>query len=153
MPAKGHLASISRRKYGPRPDEREDALRRLFERIRPRISPEAEIRSDECPRYPALVKELFPAASHETTKGRRGCVAGQGELKKIGFDPLFALNHTAAMFRANVNRLIRRTWCTTKKRERLADHLTLYMAHHNLTLQKGIRGLGLWSPVLRQVLA
>ena len=61
----------------------------------------------------------------------------------MSFDPLFALNHTAAMFRANVNRLIRRTWCTTKKRERLADHLTLYMAHHNLKLQPEIQGLGL----------
>ena len=143
MPAKGHLASISRRKYGSRPDERGPALYRLFERIRPRIAPGAEVRSDECPRYPPIVQAVFPGVSHQTTKGRRGRVAGQGELKKIGFDPLFALNHTAAMFRANVNRLIRRTWCTTKKRARLADHLTLYMAHHNLKLHKELRALGL----------
>jgi len=39
-------------------------------------------------------------ATHRTVKGRRGSIAGQGELKKIGFDPLFSLNHTCAMLRA-----------------------------------------------------
>lgn len=134
MPAKGRLAAISLAKYGPRPDERREALECLFARIRHRFATDVTIRSDECPRYPPVLRRMVPQATHETTKGRRGCIAGQGELKKIGFDPLFALNHTAAMLRANVNRLIRRTWCTTKKLERLRDHLTLYMAYHNLTL-------------------
>jgi len=87
--------------------------------------------SDQCPRYPGLVKKLFPQATHETSKGRRGCVVGQGELKAGGWDPLFALNHTAAMFRAHVSRLFRRTWNTTKKPAHLAAHMTLYVAHHN----------------------
>jgi len=47
-----------------------------------------------------------------TTKGRRECVVGQGELKGGGFDPLFSLNHTCAMIRAHVSRLFRRTWNT-----------------------------------------
>ena len=34
MPSKGHLASISRKKYGFRKDERPQALRSLFQRIR-----------------------------------------------------------------------------------------------------------------------
>jgi hypothetical protein len=38
------------------------------------------------------------------------------------------------MFRANVNRLFRRTWCMTKNREALADHLAMYVAFHNLKL-------------------
>ena len=65
------------------------------------------------------------------TKGRRGCVVGQGELKAIGFDPIFAFNHTAAMLRANMNRLFRRTWCTTKTIRGLEDHLALYVKYHN----------------------
>ena len=32
-----------------------------------------------------------------TTKGRRGCVIGQGELKRGGYDPLFALNLNYAL--------------------------------------------------------
>ncbi|MEQ1722809.1 MAG: hypothetical protein ABL930_06505, partial [Pseudobdellovibrio sp.] len=59
----------------------------------------------------------------------------QGELKKIGFDPLFSLNHTCAMMRAKVSRLIRRTWNTTKKPERLSEHLALAVLHHNLNLK------------------
>jgi hypothetical protein len=136
MPAKGRLAEISRKKYGPRADERGQSIERLLQRVRPRIASGAVLRSDECPRYPSVIRRGLPTVVHQTVKGRRSCIAGQGELKKIGFDPLFALNHTAAMLRANVNRLIRRTWCTTKKRERLKDHLTLYMAYHNLSLYK-----------------
>jgi hypothetical protein len=48
-------------------------------------------------------------------KGGKSGVAGQDELKKVGRDPLFWVNHTLAMRRANINRLIRKTWCTTKK--------------------------------------
>jgi hypothetical protein len=38
------------------------------------------------------------------------------------------------MLRANINRLFRRTWCTTKKKERLEQHLTVYMDFHNRVL-------------------
>nr|MBX2884857.1 hypothetical protein [Granulosicoccus sp.] len=55
-------------------------------------------------------------------------------LKKIGFDPLFAINHTFAMFRANVNRLIRKTWCTTKRVDRLEDHLAIFVSVFNTGL-------------------
>ena len=134
MPAKGRLAAISRKRYGPRPDQRQDGLHRLFNAITGLLDPKVEILSDQCPRYPSVVKIHCPSATHKTTKGGRGCIAGQGELKKLHFDPLFALNHTAAMLRANVNRLFRRTWCTTKNREALLDHLWIFVMYHNHTL-------------------
>lgn len=137
MPAKGLLAKRSRKKYGPRLDGRKEARRLLFNRIKPLISPEALIKSDENPHYPADVREHFPLSLHEVHKGQRGSIVGQGELKKIRFDPLFSLNHTCAMFRANVNRLFRKTWCTTKKPERLAAHLAIYAAFHNVSLLSG----------------
>jgi hypothetical protein len=56
---------------------------------------------------------------------------GQGELKRGGFDPLFSLNHTAAMFRDRLKRLSRRTWCTTKRPDRLQLLLDLYAWYHN----------------------
>ena len=136
MPAKGHLAAISRYKYGHRPDQRREGLDRLFRVIAPLLGPHVEIMSDECPRYPSTVRTHCPNATHKTTKGGRGCIAGQGELKKLRFDPLFSLNHTAAMLRANVNRLFRRTWCTTKKREALIEHLWIFVMYHNHTLIK-----------------
>lgn len=134
MPAKGPLAEISRKKYGPRADERAARAEELLREIQPLIAAQAKITTDQNPRYPDWLKASFPKARHRTVKGKRGCVVGQGELKKVVFDPLFALNHTAAMIRANVNRLFRRTWCTTKRPDRLAAHLELYVQYHNQLL-------------------
>ena len=134
IPAKGHLAEIARKKYGYRPDERPAALDRLFQKVKPMIAETAKFMSDQNPLYPAPVRKYFANAEYETVKSRRGCVTGQGELKEGGFDPLFSLNHTCAMLRANMNRLFRRTWCTTKKIAGLVNHLWIYVQYHNETL-------------------
>ena len=136
MPAKGLLAKKSSKKYGPREDLRAQGREELFLALKPHIAPYCEISSDESPHYPHDVKKHFPKAIHSRFKGQRGCVVGQGELKAGGFDPLFSLNHTYAMLRANINRLCRRTWCTTKCPERLKDHLELYVQYHNQFLLK-----------------
>lgn len=134
MPAKGKLSALSRKRYGPRKDFRKRARLSLFEELKPLLSSEVVIKSDQNPHYAPDVAQGFPKARHQTYKGRRGCVVGQGELKRGGFDPLFSLNHTCAMLRANINRLFRRTWCTTKLKERLALHIALYALNHNLIL-------------------
>ncbi len=134
MPAKGTLAALSRRKYGKRVDQRSRGWNRLMSHLKAIVAPDATFLSDENPHYTRFVKRHFPRATHTKCKGRRGCVAGQGELKKIGFDPLFSLNHTCAMLRANLNRLFRRTWCTTKNKRGLIDHLHLYTHFHNRVL-------------------
>ena len=135
MPAKGKIAAFARRKYGSRPDQRKTARARLFKTIKPLVHRHPTIKSDENPHYANCVKKYFPGSLHATHKGKRGCIVGQGELKKITFDPLFSLNHTCAMFRANINRLFRRTWCTTKRIDRLEAHLALYSVHHNQNLK------------------
>ena len=134
MPAKGLLSKVAFRKYGPRADLRGEGWNALFDRLKPLVTPTADWLSDENPHYPRHLKAHHPLASHRTTPGRRGCIAGQGELKKIGFDPLFSLNHTCAMLRANLNRLFRRTWCTSKTRQGLIDHISLYVKYHNRIL-------------------
>lgn len=134
MPAKGHIAQKSLKKYGKRKDERNSARDRLFRRIKAQIRSDALIESDENPHYLESIKTHFPNAIHQTLKGQRGSLGGQGELKKVFFDPLFSLNHTCAMFRANVNRLFRKTWCTTKKIQPLIDHLEIYTQFHNQRL-------------------
>jgi hypothetical protein len=136
MPAKGLLAKISRKKYGRRLDERPAVRKRFLEDMKNFVSPKAIIKSDQCPNYPDDVKRHFPQAQHQKFKGRKSTLAGHGEMKKGGFDPIFAINHTFAMSRANLNRLVRRSWATTKKPERLRMHLILYMAYHNLFLLK-----------------
>ena len=137
MAAKGKLVKIAFKKYGYRKDKRKLGRDRLFTEIKPLLRGDVIIKSDENPHYPADVKFHFPNAKHEAFKGQRGSIVGQGELKKIRFDPLFSLNHTCAMLRANVNRLFRKTWCTTKLPERLTYHLAIYAVYHNFTLLPG----------------
>ncbi len=138
MPAKGPLAAVSRKKYGPRADHRPRQTSELLSELRSYIHPKAKIMTDQNPKYPNWLKPHFSDATHVAVKGRRGCVVGQGELKKIGFDPLFDLNHTCAMIRANINRLVRRTWCTTKRADRLAAHLAIFVQYHNTVLTKTV---------------
>lgn len=134
MPAKGLLAKVSREKYGPRKDCRPEALKKTlrylsaFERLE-------LVKSDQSPRYPKYLKEIIPHVKHETSKGRRGCVVGQGELKRGGFDPLFSLNHTCARIRDLIKRLSRRTWCTSKLISRLQMFLEIFMCHFNKRLK------------------
>jgi len=136
MPAKGLLAKKAVEKYGRRKDERKKSLHALFKTLKPIVSKTALFQSDQNPHYPKVLTEHFPEATHLTVKGLRGCVVGQGELKATSWDPLFSLNHTAAMLRANMNRLFRRTWCTTKTPQGLRDHLALYIDFHNQLLVK-----------------
>lgn len=132
--AKGHLVALSQRKYGIRANEALKMRDKLFKSMTEVIHPKALFESDEHPAYPHLIKKYFPQAEHITHKSIRACIAGQGELKKAKYDPLFKINHTFAMLRANVNRLIRRTWNTTKNLEALKEHLTIYMQFHNEVL-------------------
>ncbi|MFA6237475.1 MAG: hypothetical protein WC635_09135 [Bacteriovorax sp.] len=134
IPAFGHLAALSRIKYGKRKSTHKEHLYSLLEKISPFVEKDAKIESDEHHLYAQAVKKNFPDAHYYQFKGGRGAVVGQGELKKLRRDPLFILNHTCAMLRANINRLIRKTWCTTKDPKRLEDHLTIYMAFHNFVL-------------------
>src|SRR5690349_4510044 len=137
--AKGPLAAISRRKYGPRPCERSACLDQVFLNMRRCVEDQALIASDKSPHYPPKIAVFFPNARHNAMLGRRGCTVGQGELKRGGFDPLFTLNHTYAMVRDNLKRLTRRTWCTTKRRDRLERLIYLYAYFHNARLDNSSR--------------
>lgn len=132
--ARGPLAAISRKKYGKRKDLSRPSRQALFRRLRAWVNPQAAFSSDEHAHYPVLMRRHFPQAIHHRHKSLRACVTGQGELKKAKFDPLFGVNHTLAMLRANISRLVRKTWCTTKVMARLADHLAIYQQFHNRTL-------------------
>jgi len=140
MPAKGLLVDKALKKYGPRNDLRAQGWSTLMKTLQPYVHQNAIWTSDENPHYPKHLFRYHPSANHIQVKGGRGAVTGQGELKKLKYDPLFSLNHTCAMLRANLNRLFRKTWCTTKNRQGLIDHLALYVVYHNkiLTQQSAI---------------
>lgn len=134
MPAKGLLVHKAK-KYGSREDGRSLARDRLFTTLKDLVVEDALIKSDSNPHYPSDVKRHFPKARHATYVSRRSSLGGQGELKKTGFDPIFSLNHTCAMARYKISRLIRRTWCTTKRMDRLWLHLQIFAHAHNQQLQ------------------
>ena len=131
MPAKGRLAKIARKKYPKRKDQRIQGWNRLMRRLTTVIASDAEWKSDDHPFYPKLLRLNYPQATHVTVRGGRGAITGQGELKKLVFDPIFSLNHTCAMLRANMSRLFRRTWNTTKTLQGLVDHLSIFIGFHN----------------------
>lgn len=131
IPAFGHLAKLAVKKYGKRKSEHFEGLTRLFQTIAPIVAREVLVKSDDHQLYPGFITAYLPGAKHLTFTSERACIAGQGELKKVKFDPLFIVNHTCALFRANVNRLIRKTWCTTKDPDRLKDHLDIFTYFYN----------------------
>lgn len=139
MPAKGLLAEVSRRKYGYRVDERPQGWDQIMRDLTAYVTPDCQWSSDENPHYPTYLKRHHRAAKHTRYPGGRGAITGQGELKKLRFDPLFSLNHSCAMLRANMNRLFRRTWSTTKNKQGLIDHLSVYVGYHNQVLTPPIR--------------
>jgi transposase-like protein/IS1 family transposase len=131
IPAKGPLAGISVKKYGYRPSESLQTLRRLFVDLKDQeINPQV-IRTDEAAAYKGLIKEFFPKAIHECFSSKE-MIKKKREMvflsQKKPYDPLFPINQRHAKLRADIRRLTRRSWCTTKLPENLALHLRLYQA-------------------------
>lgn len=136
IPANGHLAELSRKKYGVRENEREKVLCELLENLRDkvRIKP-LTITTDSHPLYPKLIQEYFPEAKHiavvsRELKEKKRELIHHKVTKKV-FDPLFALNQRCAKIRSDVRRMTRRSWCTTKIKENLHRHLLLYQIYNN----------------------
>ena len=127
IPAFGHLAEPSRQRYGKRNDDSRALREALFEQLRKILPSDVHFKTDGHDHYRMMIEKYFPEATHSVHKSERACVVGQGELKKKQFDPLFSVNHTFATMRAKINRLNRRTWCTTKLPERLSDHIDIFI--------------------------
>jgi hypothetical protein len=135
MPAIGkHLKRFALKKYGKRPNHRRQGIEECLQEIKPRLLKEFEaivFKTDEERSYAGLTQKYFPGAMHKAYPSKRAVIAGLGELKDHSYDPIFPINHTFAMLRANLARLIRRTWCTTKKMSRLRDFIAIYAYAHN----------------------
>lgn len=131
MPSKGRLSTLSRVKYGIRPDERRKVLFETTKRLSQTIQP-LVIKTDGNWMYASAIKKHWPSAKHqvfvrEKKEKLRERLHETKQKKK--FDPLFRVNHMCARFRADMRRLTRRSWCTTKKPENLQRHLDLYLSY------------------------
>ncbi len=135
IPAKGPLASFSRKKYGFRPCERRACLESIFQDLKCCLASQGLVKTDQSKAYPPFIRRFLKFWNHQASPGKRGCVVGQGELKEGHWDPLFSLNHSFAMIRDGLKRLSRRTWCTTKSPKHLEFALNMYAWFHNLLLE------------------
>ena len=141
MPAKGRLANFSVKKYGKRIDDRNFVLRETLEDIKNKLpSPPIFILSDAKPSYATCIREYFPEARHDVhcraqkEKDRHRDRLHEFEGKRR-YDPMFKLNQRCAKLRSDIKRLVRRSWCTTKKIENLQLHLDLYIQQQHLQKQ------------------
>jgi hypothetical protein len=81
------------------------------------------LQTDRKSAYPGIVRErLGKQALHSRTSSR---------LKRDYWNPLFPINHTLAMARDGISRLVRRTWAASKLRERLGWHAWIWAVWRN----------------------
>ena len=128
MPANGHTAARSRELYGSRPDHRQEARRAVMEAVRLCQGNRLTVASDAHRSYPNIISAAVPDADIRVY-ARVDALAQNRRTRPR--DPLFAVNHACAMLRADVSRLARRTWVTSKRAEGLQRHLDLYLAWNN----------------------
>ena len=138
IPAFGHLAKISVKKYGYRKSYHVQKLDELFNDFSTVVCKNAVIESDMHQNYEPVVKKYYPKSQYNQFKSEKGCIAGQGELKKTKFDPLNSINHNLAMLRDGISTLVRRSWAVTQDPKRLQGHLEIYMYYHNQIYLRGL---------------
>ena len=132
LPARGKLA--------PRHKERKEA--RVAAEGKRRNGSRAAVES--CIRKLAKVlpdeKRVVIATDHKTSYGailrnelgaRVTHVQHSSTAQRSFNNPLFPINHTLAMLRDGVSRLVRRNWGASKKREWLARHAWVWIAYRN----------------------
>jgi transposase-like protein len=123
------LAQYEKEDGGPRRSESRAKVWECFEALKKLTEgrPQVIVRTDQKSSYAVALKKLF---------GKR-LVHGLTHSKapRTYRNPLFVVNHTLAMLRDNVSRLVRRNWGHAKKRERLEWHLWIYVAWRNYVRQ------------------
>ena len=87
----------------------------------------------------AMKNGTFRRVSDRRWIQRYRCKTCKKSVSKATFDPAYYqkkwhINYSVAMLRETINRLIRKSGCTTKKTPRLLDHLIIYTWVLNSTL-------------------
>jgi transposase-like protein len=135
LAAKGRLSRLSKIKYGLRPTHREEVITEILKSAANLCPNLRLIKSDKHPIYKPLVTKFLPHVSYEQYESRGHKEKYRERLFhkhiKSKFDPLFALNQRCASLRADIRRLTRRSWCTTKLPHYLEEHLYLFIAQNN----------------------
>ena len=150
-PAQRRRRTEHERVHGRRPSDSARAVREVLQRLGTCLTPSGPVvlHSDRKPLYDALGRRLFGA--------RFAWVPHSATARRDRRNPLFAINHVNARLRHFLARLRRRTWCVSKRRRRLQQHLsmaTLWMNYcrpiTNRTSVTPAQALGLASRPYRE---
>jgi len=116
-----HLKSHPRRA-----NESRKAVSNSLEKLRELLADDAllHLQTDRKRTYRALARKIFPEriAVHVRESSKAARTYG---------NVLFPINHTLAMMRDGISRLVRRSWGVSKDRNRLEDHMAIWMAYRN----------------------
>ena len=99
------------------------------------------LQTDRKTTYKSLAKQIFPGriAMHVRESSKTARTYG---------NVLFPINHTLAMMRDGVSRLVRRSWGVSKDRNRLNDHMSIWMVYRNYS-----RGITVKAPNVTPAMA
>jgi hypothetical protein len=132
LPCRGGLSPADRRRkevrearFGPRRSGSRQAVFNCFKTLAEVRSPlgPLEIETDRKASYPGILREHFgDKVAHVRTSSK---------VKRDYLNPLFPINHTLAMARDGISRLVRRNWGASKKRECLGWHAWIWAAWRN----------------------
>jgi transposase-like protein len=132
LPARGNLRPADRKRKearekieGPRKSGSREAVERtlrFLEYYAPKQKSVA-ISSDHKTSYASLVRTIF---------GTRARHARHSSTAQRSYsNPMFPINLTLAMLRDGVSRLVRRNWGASKKRQKLEQHVWIWIAYRN----------------------
>ncbi|MGH9750680.1 MAG: hypothetical protein ACRD6R_12245, partial [Candidatus Polarisedimenticolia bacterium] len=105
--------------HGRRPSQSAAAVRGALETLRLCAAPAGPVLllSDQKPLYERLGRRLFGTRFHWQPQA--------AAARRDRRNPLFPINHTNARLRHFLSRLRRRSWCVSKRRARLREHLQI----------------------------
>jgi len=114
------------KRYGPRVDRSERAVRRTLRRgaeLTAELT-QVELHTDEKATYPGAARAAFGEERlvHQTTNSK---------LARGTWNPLFAINHSEAMARDLLSRLRRESWLVSKRGRFLDLGMQMWMAYRN----------------------
>jgi transposase-like protein len=149
LPARGRLSAAEEQRKaardaarGKRKSGSREAVARSFERLSElcKNSGLVEVQTDCKGSYSNALKLIFgPRCRHGRFSSR---------AKRDYRNPLFPINHTLAMLRDGISRLVRRTWAASKLKERLERHLWIWIAWRNY-----VRGITNTAPRVTPAMA
>jgi transposase-like protein len=149
LPCRGGLSEADRlrkaereRAHGVRKSGSREAVTKCFETLAAFHAPSGPVhmQTDRKSTYPGILKRRF---------GTRVLHRRHSSTEKRNYEnPLFPINHTLAMLRDGISRLVRRTWAASKLRQRLEFHTWIWIAWRNY-----IRGVTNKAPATSPAMA